>query len=691
MGSSESKTDKDNQKQNIIVNTKIVLVKIPIFSTIWEKTYNVEVTLEKIAQDFKMENDMDGIDDNHYIEWTYKYFPIKMNETKLKDFMVNNNIDDLSTIEINQEVKPVQGEENLNNYEPCEIVGKPLSNPFEIFTYEPLQKIIKCKTYNKKIIAETQLDKYSIESAYCNGNNHLFISGGVNPVTRESIDLFWDIDLKEINLGSPIKIIPKKNHSMLYDNKKVYIIGGDDQNCIYIDVEKKSANNLSNLNMKRFEPSLIKIDNYLFCFDSSRKKGNDKYSIEKINLNNLDNTAWEIIYPNISPQLGDNVYNQKFFGVVQDYRKNIIFLGGIYDNLRNDNSEENKIKMNTKYNIKKNTMDISDIPFKDISFSEKTFLPLDNKNFFMLPNFTKREPKIIYFNKEKNTLNFSTYKSNQNATKKKKNYSFKASSQMKNSLFGLNFDMPGLHKEIDLNNNNKKTDNLIIIEPNNVTLNSPNLLNNNNSKAVFEYGPKSNTNININNGNLTNEMNQEAINININPNANLNQNIDTNINSNINANINPSFEANINHNIDSNENPNTETSFIPKIDSNLNQKIETKVISSAEINPSNIKISMNENQEHNTKDSQNINGNITNEKKSKNNDITIIPKSERTYMFNRNFKVNFHNSVDDPCHTIRRIKVKNLPYPETISTKMIKLKAKEILKSQNNEILLNNY
>ena len=100
---------------------------------------------------------------------------------------------------------------------------------------------------------------------------------------------------------------------------------------------------------------------------------------------------------------------------------------------------------------------------------------------------------------------------------------------------------------------------------------------------------------------------------------------------------------------------------------------------------------MNENQEHNTKDSQNINGNITNEKKSKNNDITIVPKSERTYMFNRNFKVNFHNSVDDPCHTIRRIKVKNLPYPETISTKMIKLKAKEILKSQNNEILLNNY
>jgi len=257
---------------------------------------------------------------------------------------------------------------------------------------------------------------------------------------------------------------------------------------------------------------------------------------------------------------------------VQDYRKNIIFLGGIYDNLRNDNSEENKIKMNTKYNIKKNTMDISDIPFKDISFSEKTFLPLDNKNFFMLPNFTKREPKIIYFNKEKNTINFSTYKSNQNATKKKKNYSFKPSSQMKNSLFGLNFDMPGLHKEIDLNNNNKKTDNLIIIEPNNVTLNSPNLLNNNNSKAAFEYGPKSNTNININNGNLTNEMNQEAINININPNENLNQNIDTNINSNINANINPSFEANINHNIDANENPNTETSFIPKIDSNLNQK-----------------------------------------------------------------------------------------------------------------------
>ena len=213
-------------------------------SQTFDNIYGKNPTWTEDRQDFEKDNDMDGIDDNHYIEWTYKYFPIKMNETKLKDFMVNNNIDDLSTIEINQEVKAVQGAENLNNLEPCEIVGKPLSNPFEIFTYEPLQKIIKCKTYNKKIIAETQLDKFSIESAYCNGNNHLFISGGVNPVTRESIDLFWDIDLKETNLGAPIKIIPKKNHSMLYDNKKVYIIGGDDQNCIYINVEKKSVNNL---------------------------------------------------------------------------------------------------------------------------------------------------------------------------------------------------------------------------------------------------------------------------------------------------------------------------------------------------------------------------------------------------------------------------------------------------------------
>jgi hypothetical protein len=144
---------------------------------------------------------------------------------------------------------------------------------------------------------------------------------------------------------------------MIYDNKKVFLVGGDDETTVYInvDTEIKNLNNLPNLNMKRFEPSLIKYNNYLYCFDSARKKNSDKYSLERINLKKLENPAWEIIYPKISQKLGDNVYNQKFFGVVEDFKKDIIFVGGIYDNYNNNNAEdyENENKtMNTKYNVK---------------------------------------------------------------------------------------------------------------------------------------------------------------------------------------------------------------------------------------------------------------------------------------------------------------------------------------------------
>ena len=85
------------------------------------------------------------------------------------------------------------------------------------------------------------------------------------------------------------------------------------------------------MNKKRFEPSLIRNYNYLYCFDASKKNG-EKFSFEKFNLNKLSESSWEIIYPNISPKLGNNVYNQKFFGITEDNKHNIIFLGGLYDN-----------------------------------------------------------------------------------------------------------------------------------------------------------------------------------------------------------------------------------------------------------------------------------------------------------------------------------------------------------------------
>ena len=693
MGSNNTKEkDPKNEKLGYSLTTKLVTIRIhKNDDSLWEKQYNIEETLNHIANDFKFENGMDIIQKNHFIEWRYKKQIIKMDTRTIKSLLPDENMEDIPPIELEQEIKLMEGEEI--KLEICKIVGKPFYNPFEIYTFEPKRNLIKTKKYSQNLIVENELDKFSIESAYCNGNNHLFLSGGVNPITQASVDLFWDIDLGSNDLSSPIKMIPKKNHSMMYDEKKVYIVGGDDEITLFYNTETKIMDKLSKLNIKRFEPSLIRCGNYLFCFDTSNRKNNDKFSIERINLDNTTQQKWEIIYPDISPQIGDNVYNQKFFGVIEDYKRNIIFLGGIYANIENKTEEENNPIMSMKYNINRNFIDKSDIPFQEIIFGEKTFLPMDYNNYFILPNFQKRSPKVVYFGKEKDLFKISSYKSNHINQNKKNGHNTKFySSKIKASLIGLNFDMPGLHKKINLNMNNNNEFPIEHSKMNNkheidyfkkdIAKENEDTIDNNDINTGININMKSNfsrlktfttnpvenfdlnrkdINININNRlnkenlDINKENNSKDIEINIkkfklesdinvNPNIdtqNKNTKIDTNTDMNTNANIN----ANLNTNIDTDTNKNTKINT----DTNINTKINTNL--EPEINK---KINVNENE------NDDINPKFK----------TSRPKAE-IYITLGNF-YNFHNSVYDPSSYIKKPKVKNIYLPKNISLKEIK-------------------
>ena len=699
MGSNNSKEKVSKNRQLSIRNslsTRLVTIKVPINDSLWEKQYNIEATLEQVANDFKSANGMDIIQKNHFIEWRYKDQIIKMDTRKIKSFLPDENMLNIPPIVLEQEIKLIEGEEI--NLEICRIVGKPFYNPFEIYTFEPSRNLIRFKRYSQNLIAEKELDKFSIESAYCNGNNHLFLSGGLNPNNQGGLDLFWDIDLGTDDLSSPINMVPKKNHSMMYDDKKVYIVGGEDEKTLFYDTETKNMNKIANLNIKRFEPSLIRSDNYLYCFDTSCRKNNNKFSIERINLNNMAQSKWEIIYPSISPQIGDKVYNQKFFGIIEDYKRNIIFLGGIYDNTQNKTGEENNPIMNMKYNINKNTIDNSDIPFQEVSFGEKTFLPMDYKNYFILPNFPKRLPNVVYFEKEKNLFKISSYKSNPRNQKKKDDHNTRLfSSKIKASLFGLNFDMPGLHKEVDINMNNNIE---FPTQHNNINNNYEiNNFKNNNSKGNEDTIDNNNINtgININmNSNYSRtkasnfiepevkietnpveniDLNPKDININLNNGLNKgdidinqrnnNNDIEINIKKykiendiNMNPNINTNLDTgNINANIDTNINANTKA----EINTNINTNIEPEI---------------------NKKINLNVNENDDIDPKHK----TSRPKAE-IYISRYNFS-NFHNSVYDPSSYIKKPRVRAISFPKNISSKVIKLQSKKI----NRDIFeINNY
>ena len=92
---------------------------------------------------------------------------------------------------------------------------------------------------------------------------------------------------------------------MIYIQKKVYIIGGDDVNTMIYSEDDKEITHWANLNYKRFEPSLIRHDNFLFCFDTSRKYINNfenNINFEKIDLFSRSED-WELVTPQISPNI----------------------------------------------------------------------------------------------------------------------------------------------------------------------------------------------------------------------------------------------------------------------------------------------------------------------------------------------------------------------------------------------------
>ena len=454
------KNSHDNNIKNelSISGNSNITVKIPLIIGFWEKDYNINTALNQIAIDFKAENGMNSLQKNFFIEFSFKNNPIKMDQTPLKS-LINEDILLNKTIHIVQKIKPVPGTENLE--EISDVVGKPFSEPFMIYTFEPKTKIIKPFLFNAEKIKKCELDKFGIDSAYCNGDNHLFISGGLDQATNEAIGLFWVVDLKKMIFNYPIQMYPKKNHSMIYIDKKVYIVGGCDVQSMIYDVENRQIKRWCNLNYERFEPSLIKHDNFLFCFDTSKKNNFENgFNFERINLDSDNTRVWELITPKCSPENLNSVFCQKFFGVVEDFKQNIIFIGGMYDDNKENENADNE-KMNMQYNITENKIEKSDNPFKDICFSEKCFLPLDYNTYYIIPNFNKRSPKIIYYYKNRNLIDFNSYHSTHRL--KGKNSKVKTAT-IKQYFEGLELDMPNQNEESEMNSNkdNNITSNFIV-------------------------------------------------------------------------------------------------------------------------------------------------------------------------------------------------------------------------------------
>ena len=519
------KLDKSEDENEKIIFQKI-LVKIKIEGGFWEKKFDKDTTLNEIVSEFKEANNLEKIKKDHYIDFIYNNSSLQMDSRTLNSIIKEGQ----KEIIIEHEIKKLPGIEKIENIEPVDYIGKPMYNPFEIYIFEIKRKIISKIKYSKKKEEKFELNKYGKNSAYCNGINHLFISGGTDPFSNNILNMFWDIDLENKEFKERIMMpIPKKNHNMIYIGKKVYIVGGNDESTMYYDLNNKNIVEWVKLKKKKFEPSLIKYNIYLFCIDSSRKYLND-YNFEKINLIE-ENPEWEVVKPRISPDILNLTFSQRFFGLIEDKNENIIFIGGIFDN--NIENEEGKNEyFNLQYNDDENLIQRSNMilkinDYQDLNLTEKTFLPVDKNTYILFPDFKKRAPKVLYFYKDRNHLEVNSYHSNPKLTKMVNPNNRIVS--LGESLKELNFNMPSIkNKNIYLNDK---------LNPGNFDLEKSKLapeykhyirihLNNNNNKNNYNIR-KNDMKFGINNNDFNkNKENEEEV---ISEKNDINSNKNTNI------------------------------------------------------------------------------------------------------------------------------------------------------------------
>ena len=399
-------------------------------------------------------------------------------QTKLKKKYVLNNkvIDDNELLiniiqSINNNKKIIEANISLeieekiinisdNNFAWFSKILQPKLKPFEIIIFNPKDYSISLKKFPDSTIKEYELDKINENSAFCNSTKDLYISGGIN---NDDLSYFWIINNEGFNIRKIKMKTEKLNHSMIYINHNndeyIFIAGGNDLKTFYYDIKFSTFVDWGYMNYSHIRPALIYVNDYLYCFDTSPKKG---IIFERTNLNQT-NQKWEKIRPDFQ---NGKVRNFSNFGFATNYCRDskIMLCGGdsvnfntyLYDIENNLLSENNKCE---------------DILF---TFNEKNFYRIDINNSIALPYSLNEEKEILLIN----NFNYSLDKIILNSNKKKKEeenknnkYKIDYNKYLKNlSIGNVNIELKTkdigeedikteMDNQID-NNNNEDIDNL---------------------------------------------------------------------------------------------------------------------------------------------------------------------------------------------------------------------------------------
>ena len=184
------------------------------------------------------------------------------------------------------------GDEEIQSYKK---ILQPKSENFGLYVYIPSTGSLSLEEYPENISKYFHLEKFNKLSAYCNSYESLYISGGIYK-DKELKDL-WIIDNQNFSIEKKQMPNPKSSHSMVYinynDKEIIFFAGGIDLSSFYYDIKNKKFEIWGNMDISYINPSLIQIDNYLYCFTPSLD-GQNAIFFEKTKLDS-DEHLWEKI------------------------------------------------------------------------------------------------------------------------------------------------------------------------------------------------------------------------------------------------------------------------------------------------------------------------------------------------------------------------------------------------------------
>lgn len=401
---------------------------------VFEKEYDDSTAFSQVVKDLhNNENTLDENADNNYRLLLFNILSdnkkmagtekidlttsVKMNhslKTILENKIINNSLAvvefSYSGLKIPKDVKNAYM--TLNNF-----ISSPKyeNEPFGINIYDNSSSNLHNYSIPDEISEKFQINlkNFNNFSAYCNGKNKLFISGGIID-DNLFIGDFIEIDLEKLSHGGvrnpeyirklPDLNVPRGWHSMLFvPDKYIFIVGGSNTNSVELyDLETNKLTVDSDLNERRSETSLCLVNNYyLYAFCGFQFLSNFSNVIEKCNLRRSQRTWEKIVLANSDVSIISNFYTIAYGKSFRDNYE--IILVGANENYSNKQSDSSKQKKNYLFKqIGKDEHRLEEFNMEETGepcvCSEKFFLPVNDTHSILMPTYIAENLSVLRFN-----------------------------------------------------------------------------------------------------------------------------------------------------------------------------------------------------------------------------------------------------------------------------------------------------